>query len=153
MFQVGSSGGGGLDFGEIGSGISGLAGGIGSLFEASGYAQAASIAKQNAAITKLSTDIQQTQTARQAFQVMGSQQANVASAGFSEGGSALDLLKSSAQQASLQKGLVAYQGLINQNAWLEKAAADQGMANAATAGGIGGIISSGLQIAVAAGAF
>lgn len=136
---------------DIGSGIGSIFGGVGSLFESGGYSAAAKIAKQNAQIVKLSTGIQETQTARQALQVIGGQQSAVASAGFSESGSALDLLKSSAQQASLQKGLVAYQGLINQNAWLEKAAADEGMANATAAGGIGGILGGAFNIAVGAG--
>lgn len=146
MSQVGSSSG-GIDFGGIGSSVGSLFGAIGDFSEAGGYSQAAKLAKQNAQYVKLSTDIQEQEQQRQGYQVRGATEAAVASSGFSLSGSGMDILKSNMQQVSLNKGLTGLQGNINMNAWLEKAAADSGMASAATAGGIGGLISSGIELA------
>lgn len=124
----------------IGSGISSIFGGIGDLFAASGYAKAAGLSKKNAEYVKLSTGIQETAATRQNYQVMGATTAAAGANNLSLSGSAMDVLKSNAQQGSLQKNLIALQGEIDMQGWLEKAAMDSAQAAAKTASGIGGII-------------
>ena len=134
--------------------ISTIGGAVGSLFtgegnaaEANSYTSAASLEEQNAQLTAASTRIQETQTARAVSQTLGTQQADVAGAGFTESGSALDLMKSSAQQGALAKSLVNIQGAINENAYAAEAGADTAKAKAAneaqTASTIGAIASIG----------
>lgn len=115
--------------------------------EANSYSSAALLAEQNAQLASASTKIQETQLARQIFQSEGTQITDVAGAGFTESGSALDLLRSSAQQGSLAKSLTNIQGAINENSYAAQAGAYEGAAKAAgenaTANTIGAIASIG----------
>lgn len=140
--------------GTTGNWIGTLGGAVGSLFqtegnraEANSYTSAAQLDEQNAALTAASTRIQETQTARAVSQTLGTQAADVAGAGFTESGSALDLLKSSAQQGALATSLVNIQGAINENAYAAEAGANYAKAKAAneatTAGTISAIASIG----------
>ena len=122
------------------SGIGDIFGGIGDLFSAGGYEQAAKLADKNAALVKLSTGIQEDQATRKAYELTGKTEAAAGANNLSLSGSAMDVMKANASQMSLQKNLTALQGQIDVNAWLEKAAADKGAAEAATASGIGGIV-------------
>lgn len=139
---------------DLGSDITEVGGAIGSLFTAQGNAAqakdfqgAATLATQNAQLAMASTKIQATQTARTVAQSLGSSTADVAGAGFTTSGSALDILKESASQGALAKSLVNIQGAINENSYAAQAGAYQGEANAAkeasTAGTIGAIASIG----------
>src|SRR6185312_14755975 len=110
------------------------------LFSAGGYEQAAKLADKNAALVKLSTGIQEDQATRKAYELTGKTEAAAGANNLSLSGSAMDVMKANASQMSLQKNLTALQGQIDVNAWLEKAAADKGAAEAATASGIGGIL-------------
>lgn len=130
----------GFSIGGFGSGLGGIASGVGQLFAAGGYKKAAELEQQNAAFTARVTGIQEQQQQREAFMAMGATEAAVGGAGFSLAGTALDLLKNSAQQASLEKNMIAVQGQIEENAYLAKAAEYSGMASASKASGIGGII-------------
>lgn len=103
----------------------------GATAEANSYNSAAQLADQNAQLTKTSTKIQQTQLAQKIYQTEGTQIADIAGAGFTESGSALDLLRSSAQQGSLAKSLVNIQGAINENSYAQQAGAYRGAAKAA----------------------
>lgn len=123
------------------AGITDLGAGIGSILEGGGYDTAAGYAKQNAELSKLSLGIQLQQEQRQAYKVIGGQKADVASGGLAAGGTAMNLLRSSTQQAGLQRGLVAAQGQININQWLEKYSSDKAQANAAYATGAADIFS------------
>lgn len=114
-----------------GQAIQDLFGSEGATAEANSYYSAAALAQQNAALTSASTKIQETQTQRQIAMTEGTQQADVASAGFTESGSALDLLRSSAQQGALAKSLVNIQGAINENSYAAQAGAYTGAAQAA----------------------
>ncbi len=134
-------------FDGLSSAAGSLFGGIGDLKEADAYKKAASLAANNAQIAAESTQIQETQAQRKIFQTIGAQQAEVASAGFAASGSNLDLLHSSISQGSLQKQLIGEQGLIQQNSFLEEAAADQGKAAAAKAAAGGGFLSSIFKVA------
>lgn len=136
-------------FGDLGGATSDLFGAFGDFAEAKGYKTAAKLASQNAQIAAQSTAIQVMATNRQAFQVIGGQESDVAGAGLKSGGSAGDLLRSSQQQASLQKQLIENQGEIEVHGWQEKAAADTAQAQAKKAGGIGGLIGTALNIGAA----
>ncbi len=131
----------------IGGAVNSLFGSIGDIQEANAYGEAAKIAKSNAQIAVTSTNIQAAQSARQAFQIIGQEKAGTASAGFDiNSGSAGDLLRSSAQQSSLQQGLIHVQGAITQAGFLEQASAYQGQANAAKTSSTGGMVGSALGI-------
>lgn len=122
----------------IGDIVTELGGAVGSLFtsqgnaaEAASYTGAAQLEQQNAQLTAASTRIQSTQIARQVSQSLGTTQADVAGAGFTESGSALDILRSSAQQGSLASSLVNINGAINENAYAAQSGADLAKAKAA----------------------
>jgi hypothetical protein len=139
---------------DIGTLVLDIGGAVGSLFaaqgnaaEATSYTSAAQLDEQNAQLSAASTRIQETQTARAVTQSLGTTQADVAGAGFTESGSALDVLKSSAQQGALATSLVNIQGAINENAYAAEAGANLAKAKAAneaqTAGTISAIASIG----------
>jgi len=130
-----------FDFGGIGGAVSDVFGGIGALKAAGGYKTASKLAAQNAVIEAASTRVRQLQAQRQIYQVIGGQQADVAAAGFAKSGSALDLLRSSAEQGSLTKALVEQQGAINVAGYKAQAAMYGAQASASKTSGIGGIIS------------
>lgn len=131
---------GGIDVSGLGGAVQSILGGIGGLQEASGLREARDLANKNADIEKLSTGIKLTQANRQAYQVLGTTEANAGANGIALSGSSMDVLKSNSQQLSLNKTLTEEQGQIYINAWKEKAAADEGAAQAALMSGIGGII-------------
>jgi hypothetical protein len=74
----------------------------GDLAEGAAYGEAAGLADLNAQYTAQSTAIQTAQADRQLFGVLGGQKADVAASGFREGGSAGDILRSSAQAGRAQ---------------------------------------------------
>lgn len=127
-------------FGDLGGAVSSIFGGIGEFASAKGYGQAADYARINAEIAQQTSDIQQTMTARKVYQTIGGQQADVAGAGLASSGSATDILRSSAEQGSLTKQLVAKQGAINVMGYQAEAASYDAMASAAKAAGGGGIL-------------
>ena len=136
-----------FDYATLGSGLSSIFQGAGGFLSAGGYEEAAQIDEQNAKLERLSADIKLTQADREAYRVVGQTEAAIGSNGFSLSGSGLDVLKSNTQQLSLNKNLVAEQGMIDVNSWKEKAAAERGAAQAAQIGGggdiLGGLISLG----------
>lgn len=136
-----------LDFSGLGGAVDSIFSGVGSFIQAGSYDDAADLADKNAAIARLSTDIQLNQENRQAYKVIGATEAAVGAGGGALSGSALDVLKSNQQQLSLNKQLTEAQGEIDINSWKEKAGADRGAAEAAKASGggdiLGGILSIG----------
>jgi hypothetical protein len=113
--------------------------GFGDFAEAAGYSKAAGYEKQNAKYERLSGEVQLAATNRQIYQTEGSETAATAAGGLTEGGSAAALMRSSQQQAGLQKGLLTLQTNINVNSSLERAAADEAQATAKEIGGVGDI--------------
>ena len=99
--------------------------------EAAHYRRAGDLADQNARFTTESTAIQNTQLQRQVFQGLGSIEASVAGSGMSESGSALDILRSSAQQGALQEEVLKRQGLIAEQGYKEQANSYRDMASSA----------------------
>jgi len=86
-----------------------------------GYRKAAASARENADLTAKMTDIQETQAERQIFKALGGTSADVASSGFRESGSALDILADSAQQGELQKSLIQLQGEVTEKSYRAQA--------------------------------
>lgn len=133
-------------FGDIGSAVKDIFGGIGQLKAAGSYEEGASIARQSARETEWSTAIQQVKLDREIFKTVSGQAADVAGAGFTAGGSAGDLLRDSVSQGALAHQLTQVQGDINAEAYKAQAVALQGQADAskATATGdfIGGAINA-----------
>lgn len=140
-----SGGGGGIGGGFslsnaslFGSGVSDVFSGFGSDYKAQGneieaamYGRASKFATTEARISESSTNIRESQQQRQAYQGLGDVQANVAAAGFNESGSALDILRSSTQQAALQEAVVKQQGLVTTQGYEEQAANYTSMQKAA----------------------
>jgi hypothetical protein len=100
--------------------------------EAQNYGLASDLATQNEKFTETSTAIKEAQQQRESLLTIGGQQADVASAGFAESGSALDLLRSSASQGALTHAVIGQQGLITEEGYKEQAASYQIMQGAAT---------------------
>jgi hypothetical protein len=93
----------------------------GNRIEAQEYGLASDLSRQNEQFTKTSTDIKEQQQQRQFEQTVGQQQADVASSGFTESGSALDILRDSASQGALAKETLGQQGLIEEAGYEEQA--------------------------------
>lgn len=87
------------------------------------YDLASTLATRNSDYTKVSTNIKLMQAARQLYMGMGATTADVAGAGFTQSGSALDLLRSSARDGALTKQVVGSQGLITEAGYDEQATA------------------------------
>jgi hypothetical protein len=103
----------------------------GDLAEAGNYDLAATLALQNEEFTKESTAIKGVQTQRQIYQAEGTTQADVAGAGFTNSGSALDIMRSNSQQGALTKQVLERQGQITEAGYTEQAQSYTNMAAAA----------------------
>lgn len=103
----------------------------GDALEGENYDLAASLAQQNEKYTEQSTAIKQLQNDRQIYSTIGGQRADVAGAGFSSSGSAMDLMADSAKQGALIKSVTAQQGLITEAGYTEQAQSYQNMSKAA----------------------
>jgi hypothetical protein len=105
----------------------------GAELEAQNYGLAAQLAKENGQYTAVSTALKEAQTSRELNMSLGKTQAEVAGAGFSLSGSALDILRSSAQQGALQKAAIQQQGNITEAGYAEQAQSYLNMQQAANA--------------------
>ncbi len=146
-------------FSNAGGAVSDIFGGLagaerakGYRAEALGFDTAARLAGENIDLTKVSTAIQETQAKRKELKIIGGQMADVAGAGFGGGGTALDLLRESNQQASLEQALLGTQGEIQENAYetqrssfLAQAEAARSAAKASGIASIGSYISAGIK--------
>jgi hypothetical protein len=99
--------------------------------EQQNYTEAAAFAEQNEQFTAMSTGIKEAQQNREITQSIGKTQAEVAGAGFAQSGSALDILRSSAQQGSIAKAVTSEQGQITEAGYAEQAQSYTNMAAAA----------------------
>ncbi len=95
--------------------------GRGNRIEGQEYSLAANLADQNAQFAETSTAIKTAQEQRSINMTLGNQQAEVAASGFAAGGSALDLLRDSAQQGALAKAALGQQGAIEEAGYREQA--------------------------------
>jgi hypothetical protein len=147
-------------FSGLGTAVSDLGGYFGAqakssfdIAEAGQYDLAAKLALQNEQYTKMSTDIQEAQANRELLMSTGRTSSEVAGAGFAASGSALDILRSSAAQGSLQKAVIGQQGLITEAGYKEQAQSYELMQQAANdaasaekTAGIGSFIAGGIDI-------
>lgn len=140
-------------FGSAGSAVSDIFGAVGELKMAKGYSAAAGLAGQNAEIAAQSARIQTTMAQRQITQTLGGQRADIAGAGLAASGSALDLMRDSAQQGGLTKQLIAAQGAINVNGYQAEQASYEAQASAAKASASGGFIKGLFDVAATVVAF
>lgn len=129
-----------------GSAISGIGGAVGSLFSAQGDFAAASDYSKAIQLTKLQTAVKENATQRQIYQTTGQEQAAAGANGFQMSGSNADVLRSSAQQGGLSKGLIALQGTMQENAYQAQETAANSAGNAGVFGGIAGILGTALSI-------
>lgn len=148
-FFGGGSSGGPTPAGLLGGAVSDLTGAAGGLSEASAYSKAAQIATTNEALATESANLQEYALNRQAYQTISAQKSQIAGAGFAQGGSALDLARSSQQQANLAQGVTKIQGEITAGGFAQQAAAYEGQAAAAKAQAGGGIFGGLLKGAAA----
>lgn len=103
----------------------------GDALEGENYDLAAEYAGQNEKFAEQSTAIKQQQLDRSNYQTIGGQQADIAGAGFANSGSALDLLRDSAQQGALTKAVAGEQGLITEAGYTEQQTSYQNLSKAA----------------------
>lgn len=148
----------------VGAGVSDIFAGFGDIakmhadeLESGQYTEAAELAEQNKQFTAQSTAIKQAQDTREITQAMGRTTADVAGAGFVTSGSALDILRSNAQQGALTKAVASEQGLITEAGYQEQADSYNTMAKVATdaakganLASIGSFAAGGLSLAGAA---
>ncbi len=107
----------------------------GDFAEATNYDLAAGLARENERFTEVSTGIKQVQAERQIYQTIGQQESEVGGGGFAASGSALDVLRSSAQQGALTHAVIGQQGLITEAGYDEQAQSYTNMAAAARQAG------------------
>lgn len=103
----------------------------GEAFEQQSYEEAAALAGQEAQFTEQSTAIKEAQANRQLLGSLGRTRADIAGAGFAASGSALDILRNSAQEGATTKAVVGEQGLITEAGYEEQQQSYLNMANAA----------------------
>jgi hypothetical protein len=144
-FGFGSGGSVQSAFSDAGGAVSDLFAAEGDKAEAQNYTLAAQLAGQNEQYTELSTSIKNTQADRQIYQTIGKQQAEVAGAGFSAGGSAGDLLRDSAAQGSLSHAVISEQGYITEQGYKEQQQSYKTMADAANNAALGSEIGGAIK--------
>lgn len=101
----------------------------GNLVEGTNYDLASTLAAKNAEYSRYSTGVQETMADRQIYMGLGKERSDIAGSGLAESGSALDLLRDSAQQGALQKELIQKQGDIQEAGYNEQATSYTNLAN------------------------
>ena len=126
----------------------------GNRLEAENYDRAAGFSDLEAEFTKTSTGIKLAQEQRVRFQQEGTVAADVGGAGFTQGGSALDILRQTHEQGALESAVLQQQGLIQEEGYRVQAKNYRNMADASRTaadaqnlGGMGSLVSAGLKLA------
>lgn len=142
----------GLGGGSISGVTSGIGGAVSDLFAAQGdqaeaeqYTLASQYASQEAQFTKAGEDITKAQAQRQILQAVGTEKAGYAGSGLTLGGSAGDVLRSSAQQGALTKAVIGTQASETALGYTEEAKSYDIMAEAAKSAASGAGIGAVLQ--------
>lgn len=137
---------------DLFSGLAGLERAAGSAAEAQAYGIAATISREQAEFTKESTAVKTFMADRQIYKAIGREETQIAGAGFEKSGTALDLLRESAQQGSLETQLLQRQGLITQESYEQQAksydfmkSAAEHAADAGVLGSIGSFVNSAVK--------
>lgn len=113
---------------------------FGGLSAAKGQQKAAAFYDQAAHYAALSGELKSLTVGREVDKITGGAEADVASSGFLTSGSALDIIKASAQEGSITKSLVNMQGMIDASGYAAQAAAARAAAKGSKGGGILGAI-------------
>jgi hypothetical protein len=121
------------------------------------YDQAAQFAGQEAQFSQQSTAIQVAQKNRETTMAMGKTASEVAGAGFAASGSALDIMRSNAQQGALATAVTSENGQIQTQGFQEQQQSYETMATiagnaakSANLASIGSFAAAGLSFAAAA---
>lgn len=123
-----------------GSLIGGIGDFVGGLQSAKGYYAAANYAQANARLTGQLTNVNVDRFDRQFQQVQGGTRADVAASGLKMSGSALDIIRSNAQEASLDRSLIQLKGQMDINDFMAQSAQYNAQAHAAETKGTGGLL-------------
>lgn len=123
-------------FGAASDLFSGLGDFFGGQAEAAGSKKAASLYSQAAKYAQTGGEIKDLMLKRQAFQTIGGTQADIGAAGLKMSGSAAEVMRSNAQQASLARGINDINTRIQVNSYQAQAAAAKAAASAQSSGGI-----------------
>lgn len=114
--------------------------GAGSIFsgfaEAGGSNEAAKMYSQAAGFAEEGGKLKDLMLRRQAFQTIGGAQSDVASNGLKLSGSAVDIMRSNAQQAALTKGVTDLNTRISVEGYDAQAASAKAAADAQSGGGL-----------------
>ena len=100
--------------------------------EAANYGLAAQFAGENVQFTQESTAIQEAALQRNFDKAQGKTQAEIAGAGFTNSGSAQDIMRENAQQGAIAQGITAVQGSITELGYQEQQQSYETMQAAAT---------------------
>jgi hypothetical protein len=123
--------------------LGGFGGGVGQMqsskASAAGYAASARSLREAARLTAISTKLKLAQADREIYKVTGGARADIAASGLAASGSALDVIRSNAQQGGLQKAVTGLQGQIEYTGLIGQAEQAEAQAKAAKKGGKGGI--------------
>lgn len=138
-------------FGAAGDLFSGVMNGFGDFAEAAGSRKAAALYGQAASYAKTEGGLKDLMLKRQAFQTIGGAMADVGSGGFKMAGSALEIMRSNAQQASLSRAITDLNTRIQVNSFTAQEEAAKAAAASQTDQGIGSIIGGIFGAAGAAG--
>lgn len=98
--------------------------------EAESYDMAADLSVENRKFAESSNIIKEAQLDRQIMKTEATQQADVAASGFTQGGSALDLMRESASQGALTSAVLQQQGAITDLGYKEQEESYRKMAEA-----------------------
>ena len=118
---------------NVGTGFSAAGDLLGGAMSYIGGQAAAASDSASATRVKYRTDVQLAQQQRKGEQVQGSAETNIGANGGTFGGSSADILRSNAQQLSLEHGMIQSQGS-------EQEASALAAAKAAKSAGMGGLI-------------
>ncbi len=103
----------------------------GDVFEQKNYLLAAGLSDKAAGFAETSTALKTMQADREFQKSLGQTTADIAGAGFTAGGSALDIMRDSASQGALAHAVASQQGLITEEGYKEQAQSYRNMASAA----------------------
>jgi hypothetical protein len=126
----------GLDLSAAGDLLGGIGSAIGDFAKASQYGNSAETDKIMMGATLGQTRLRKVAQERAAYGLVGAQHAAIAQSGLAESGTALDVLRQSARDASLDQQLIQYKGMIDYGNWQLKYKSDKAAESASTLGGV-----------------
>jgi hypothetical protein len=100
--------------------------------EAEQYLVSAQYAEDNKQFAAQNTAIQEVQAGRDVEKTLGGQQAAIAAGNFANSGSALDIMRDSANQGALKNAILAQQGNITETGFEQQAQSYRFMSHAAS---------------------